>query len=239
MTSVTAETPLGVPGYTFADLHRPDRLASLYERFCEEVQATDSALWQRWDAYRGDPGAARPSLVVSNLLVEMAPHVSRFVTRLFQVGAKVDAVAQATRDQDNLFRFKIDFVRRRVLPLLKADARHAPSAADDRAVAALVGQASATGSALASLAFERAIALAACGLLDREKLEKDAVQSDLDLLKRWCASRVHDAAYRGWVSFRFPETLDYWHLVEVVRPRADGSSDAAIPEWMKIGRAHV
>ena len=61
--------------------------------------------------------APRPPIVLSNLLVAMAPHVSRFVTRLFQVQPRADAVARLTRDQDDLFRFKVDFVRRRALPL--------------------------------------------------------------------------------------------------------------------------
>ena len=38
------------------------------------------------------------------------------------------------------------------------------------------------------------------------------------LLRDRCAARLHDRAYRGWVIFRFPETLDYWKLVEVQRP---------------------
>ena len=233
MTSVNPETPLGVPGYTFADLHQPERLASLYERFCEDVQAADRALWLKWDAYRREPDAPRPPLVVSNLLIDMAPHVSRFVTRLFQVGPRVDAAARATRDQDDLFRFKIDVVRRRALPLVKGQAHLGPSAADDRAVAVLAGLPSASGGALASLEFEQAIAHAACALLDREKTEKDAVQGDLDAIKRWCACRLHDAAYRGWVSFRFPETLDYWNLVEVRRPLVNGSTSGdVIPELM-------
>ena len=75
----------GVPGYTFADLHDPERLASLYERFCEGVQAADPAFWSEWDAYRREPDAPRSALALSNLLIGMAPHVSRFVTRLFQV----------------------------------------------------------------------------------------------------------------------------------------------------------
>jgi len=43
-------TALGLPGYTFADLHRPDRLASLYDLFCEEVRATAPAFWLEWEA---------------------------------------------------------------------------------------------------------------------------------------------------------------------------------------------
>src|SRR5260221_13929374 len=112
-------TTLGVSGYTFADLHDPERLASLYERFCEEIEAADPALWHEWAAYRRQPDAPRPPVALSNLLVAMAPHVSHFVRRLFGVDTCADAIAHATRDQDALFRFKIDFVRRRALPLVK------------------------------------------------------------------------------------------------------------------------
>ena len=117
MTVATAH--LGVPGYTFADLHEPERLASLYERFCEDASAADPTLWREWDAYRRAPDAPRPPVALSNLLIAMAPHVSRFLKRLFDVDPAASAIADATRAQDDLFRFKIDFVRRRALPLLK------------------------------------------------------------------------------------------------------------------------
>ena len=61
----------------------------------------------------------------SRLLVSMAPHVSRFVARLFQIGAEAAAIRRTTSAQDDLFRFKIEFVRRRVWPLAKeAEFRH-------------------------------------------------------------------------------------------------------------------
>ena len=70
-------TALGIPGYTFADLHHPDRLAPLSDRFCEEVRAADPAFWLEWDGYRRAPDTTRPPLVLSNLLIGMASHVSR------------------------------------------------------------------------------------------------------------------------------------------------------------------
>src|SRR5712675_1489690 len=123
-------TALGVPGYTFAELHEPERLASLYDRFCEETSSADPAFWAEWDAYRRAPDAPRPPIALSNLLIAMAPHVSRFLKRLFDVDAPASAVAESTRAQDDLFRFKVDFVRRRALPLLKGGA-HVASTADD------------------------------------------------------------------------------------------------------------
>jgi len=84
-------TTLGVPGYRFSDMHDPDRLASLYERFCEDVEAADPELWHRWTAYRSAPEAPHPPIALSSLLVAMAAHVSRFVARLFQIQSSVGA----------------------------------------------------------------------------------------------------------------------------------------------------
>jgi NAD(P)H-flavin reductase/NADPH-dependent glutamate synthase beta subunit-like oxidoreductase len=233
----TPATPLGVSGFTFADLHHPERLAALYERFCEEAAAAEPALWREWDAYRRAPDAPRPPVALSNLIVAMAPLVSRFLARLFDVGPQAGAVAAATRAQDDLFRFKVDFVRRRVLPMLKSRSDVEPGFSrtavdDDATVTRLVtperamraetvtgGRAKAEGDIEADL--ELVIARAGCALLDREKTEKDAVAADIEALKRWCAARLHDRAYASWVIFRFPENLDYWNLVPVQRPAED------------------
>ena len=218
--SAAAPAPvLGVPGYTFADLHDPERLASLYERFGEEVEAGDPELWHQWEAYRSAPEAPRPPIALSALLVAMAPHVSRFVTRLFDIQSSVDALIATTREQDDLFRFKVDFVRRRVLPLVKRDASVMSTPEDEAVVATLIaGQAPPGGPGGQDL--ELAVARAGCALLDVERAGGD-VASQIDCLKCWCGVRLHDRAYRGWVIFRFPETLDYWRLVEVRQLRAD------------------
>jgi NADPH-dependent glutamate synthase beta subunit-like oxidoreductase/NAD(P)H-flavin reductase len=219
MDVLTPDAPLGVPGYTFADLHEPDRLASLYERFCEQISGDHPSLWSEWDDYRQSPDAPRPPVALSNLLTAMAPHVSRFVARLFRVEGDASALSAATRAQDDLFRFKIDFVRRRSLPLIKGNATVAADLADDEVVERLIAEQLGQTSADADPgAVELALARAGCALLDREKSDKLAVTPAIDSVKRWCAARLHDRRYRGWVVFRFPETLDYWHLVDVVRP---------------------
>jgi NADPH-dependent glutamate synthase beta subunit-like oxidoreductase/NAD(P)H-flavin reductase len=223
---VSHATPLGIPGFTFSDLHEPEQLSSLYERFCEGVQAADPRFWSEWDSYRSAPDAPRPALEVSRLLVTMAPHVSAFVRRLFDIGPHADAIDEATRAQDVLFRFKVDFVRRRALPLLKGG-QHAASAEDDARVTGLVAGASAQD-------LELAVARAGCTLLDREKAgeSSDGLRADVESLKRWCAARLHDPAYREWVVFRFPETLDYWNLVLVQRPGTATGGTAPLPELM-------
>src|SRR6186713_2981323 len=130
---MSSNTPLGIGGFTFADLHQPARLRELYNRFVEQVKAAEPELWSQWAQYREVPESLT-AIARGNIVVAMAPHVSRFVAELFSVGPDVEALKAATRAYDALFRFKIDFVRRRALPLLKAGA-HVEATADDHALA--------------------------------------------------------------------------------------------------------
>jgi NAD(P)H-flavin reductase/NADPH-dependent glutamate synthase beta subunit-like oxidoreductase len=219
--TTAAVTALGIPGFTFADLHQPARLRDLYGQFVAEVKATEPELLAQWDQYREVPESLG-AVARGNIVVAMAPHVSRFISRLFSVGAEAESLAVATRAYDILFRFKIDFVRRRALPLLKGGA-HVTATAEDHALVAssFSGSSSDTDN-------EMAVAHLGCSLLDREEAlkangsdaDKAAVAADIESLKRWCAAHVHSPAYRGWVVFRFPENLDYDHLVQIQRPEA-------------------
>ncbi len=225
---------LGVPGFTFADLHQPVRLRDLYERFVDEVRGSEPELWAQWDQYCSVPEALG-AVARGNLVVDMAPHVSRFVSRLFSVGAEAAALAAATRAYDVLFRFKIDFVRRRALPLLKhpgAGAAHVHATAEDHEYVESVFRRTVGDSNPIGSDGEMALAQAGCALLDREEAlrangtdaEKAGVDAEIESLKTWCAAHVHDPRYRGWVVFRFPENLDYAHLVQIRRP------DPELPE---------
>jgi NADPH-dependent glutamate synthase beta subunit-like oxidoreductase len=220
----SAHDPLGIAGFTFADLHQPARLKALYEAFSDEFRRTEPELWTEWEAYRQNP-TALSAVARSNLIVAVAPHVSRFLMRLFGVSEEAEAMRKATEAYDELFRFKIDFVRRRALPLLKGGV-HVEATADDHArVEAVVAGAPDV---------ELALAHYGCSLLDREEAarsggsaeEKAAVAAEIELLKRWCAAHVHDPRFRHWVVFRFPEPLDPMNLVRVVR------NNAALPEAM-------
>jgi NADPH-dependent glutamate synthase beta subunit-like oxidoreductase/NAD(P)H-flavin reductase len=227
MTVPSAHDALGIAGFTFADLHQPARLHALYELFCDDVRRTDADLWAQWDAHRLNPTALAP-VPRSNLLVAMAPLVSRFLSRLFSVGPAADSMAAQTRAYDDLFRFKIDFVRRRALPLLKGGTPVAATAEDHAYVEQLMNGSFDDG------ARELALARAGCALLDREEAarvsgsedDRQAIGAEIDRVKRWCAAHVQDPGYRDWVVFRFPQTLDAMHLVHVVRP------SAALPELM-------
>ncbi len=218
---------LGIAGFSYPDLYQPDRLRDLHAAFLDDVRVVDPDLHRRWDEYLRDPDRERPAVERSLVLVQVAPFVSRFLARLFGIEDAIGALARATAAQDDLFRFKAEFVRRRVLPLLKSGEAPARSADDDAVVQALVD-------GLFPSDGELAIARAGCLLLDREAAAKDAddqeraqVASRIDALRRWCAARVHDAVYRSWIVFRLPEAVDSFRLVPVTHP------DDAWPEAMQ------
>jgi NADPH-dependent glutamate synthase beta subunit-like oxidoreductase/NAD(P)H-flavin reductase len=225
-TTDTPQMPLGIAGFTYADLHEPERLTSLYDRFCEEIRTGDPIFWAEWDDYRSNPDAPRSPVALSSLLTRMAPYVSRFITRLFDVDETDAAIRTVTRGQDDLFRFKVDFVRRRALPLVKGGAHVDVSADDEAIVRRLVGGPDSADLRGAGRDVELALARAGCALLDREKADREGAARDVDALKRWCAARIHDSAYHGWVVFRFPENVEPWHLVQVERPSSE------LPEQM-------
>src|SRR5688500_15146148 len=93
---VSPLAPLGLDGFTFADLHRPARLRELYLSFVEQVKRTEPELWTEWERYCEVPESLG-NIARSNLIVAMAPHVSRFVSALFGVGADAEALAAQTR----------------------------------------------------------------------------------------------------------------------------------------------
>src|SRR6187455_2783321 len=123
MTNDQPALSLGIDGFTYADLHNPVRLRDLHSVFCDRVEAADPALWTSWDAYQRDPDAPRPAVERSDLIVRMAPHLSRFLAELFGVDDAAAGIARSTQELDALFRFKADFVRKRALPLVKGGVR--------------------------------------------------------------------------------------------------------------------
>ena len=209
------ELRLGIPGFTYPDLFEPNRLKDLHDVFLAQLVQANPELSEAWENYRQHPGNPKTPVETSALLVGVAAHVSQFVIRLFGIESEAAALAAATADQTPVFRFKIDFVRRRVLPALKTIA--APSDAESRA-ALEARVATLRDPPITDL--ELATALAAAKLMDAEKQGRASVAPAIDDLMQWCALHLHDPAYRHWVSFRFPEAMDHFNLVEVQRPNA-------------------
>ncbi|MDD5544160.1 MAG: FAD-dependent oxidoreductase [Acidobacteriia bacterium] len=112
---------LGVSGFRYSDLYKPERLAALDQRFCAELQVKDSALAKELQVYRESKGQGMPALAESTLLIRLAPHVSEFLARLFHIEpAREQLLARGKREQA-IFEMKF-FVQRRALRKYKEDA---------------------------------------------------------------------------------------------------------------------
>src|SRR5215213_1870388 len=104
---------LGIEGYTYGDLHRPGRLRALAEAFYAEVEREDAALHASLAGYVSSRGEnLKGTRAESELLIAAAPHLSRFVARLFRVEPERERLAESIRAQDPVFQFK-QFVQRR------------------------------------------------------------------------------------------------------------------------------
>src|SRR5262245_63353014 len=112
---LSPELHLGIDGFEYSDLYKPERLKELLDIFDCDLAAANPELFAAWDDYRNHLEKPRKATEISALLVAMAGHVSRFLTKMFRIAPEVDALAATTADQDPVFRFKVDFVRRRVL----------------------------------------------------------------------------------------------------------------------------
>src|SRR5688572_13212030 len=116
-----ADFELGVEGFTYGDLHRPERLRALAEEFYAEVGRADAALHASLSEYVASRGEnLKGTKAESELLISAAPHLSRFVARLFRVERERERLAESIRAQDPVFQFK-QFVQRRATKSFPAE----------------------------------------------------------------------------------------------------------------------
>ncbi|HEU4596896.1 MAG TPA: FAD-dependent oxidoreductase, partial [Pyrinomonadaceae bacterium] len=112
---------LGIEGFTYGDLYRPERLRALAARFYEELRAADAVLSAALEEYTKARGEnLRGTKAESELLIAAAPHLSRFVARLFGVEAEREALGLEIRSQDPVFEFE-HFVQRRAVKSFPAE----------------------------------------------------------------------------------------------------------------------
>jgi hypothetical protein len=104
-TGPRAELRVGIPGFAYPDLYKPERLKELLDEFDCAVAAANSELFAAWDNYRNHPEKPRTAPEISALLVAMAGHVSAFLTKLFGIEKEAESLATRPADQDPIFRF--------------------------------------------------------------------------------------------------------------------------------------
>jgi NADPH-dependent glutamate synthase beta subunit-like oxidoreductase/NAD(P)H-flavin reductase len=120
-TTAPTDFQLGVEGFAYGDLYRPARLRDLAEAFYAEVERADPSLHAALLDYLASRGESlRGTKAESELLIAAAPHLSRFVARLFRVEREREELAASINAQDPVFQFK-HFVQRRATKSFPAE----------------------------------------------------------------------------------------------------------------------
>src|SRR5687768_4231169 len=104
---------IGIPGFEYADLYDPSRLAELNDIFLSRLRSSDPALWERFDRYATTLGEGMKPEEISETIVLVAPHVSTFIADLFGVHERHAVMKQAVERESVIFTFKREFVARR------------------------------------------------------------------------------------------------------------------------------
>ncbi|HEV7904222.1 MAG TPA: FAD-dependent oxidoreductase [Pyrinomonadaceae bacterium] len=110
-----ADFPLGLGDFHYRDLYQPERLGQLTATFYAELHRADATLHADLLAYTRARGAnLKGTRAESELLIACAPHLSRFIARLFETEAERAAHMERITAQDAIFKFK-NFITRRAL----------------------------------------------------------------------------------------------------------------------------
>jgi NADPH-dependent glutamate synthase beta subunit-like oxidoreductase/NAD(P)H-flavin reductase len=189
----------------FQDLYRRHGLEKLDSHFLAALKAADAALCERLTAARADPDVLAYK-EEADLLMAVAPHLDRFVARLFDIEEAWQELFESHHRLAPLFRVKRKFVQRRAMLKIKAEeAAQLDGDALHDAVAARLG------GAFEELAFAEAV-LAWIA-------DEPAHADDLALAERFAAWAAHTAEgrwrHRDGVLFKPPQRVDPMHLVPV------------------------
>ncbi len=102
---------LGVPGFSYADLHDPGRLADLAREFDRQLEAQDARLFSEFTQYRESKGQGMSPVVISDVLVRTAPYVGAFISRLFNIeDVRKRQIATIRQEIETVFRYRQEIV---------------------------------------------------------------------------------------------------------------------------------
>ena len=185
-------------GLSFAELYSREGLLRLDAAYLEFLRGADADLGARLAAGRADPDALAAK-EESALILELAPHLDRFIAQLFNNADAVQALSQRHNEQASLFSVKRQFVQRRAANRIPPDeAQQVDGAATERELRRLFG------GRFDELTFAQYVT---------HWLEDEAGhQRELDLAMRYAAWALHTEAGREFtqsgVLFRAPAKTD-------------------------------
>src|SRR5262249_36266293 len=110
LASVPHRLSLGIPGFEFRDLYEADGLRRLSERFEAQLAADAPSVAESLSALRARGGKGSSTAETSDLLIQVAQHLSRFLVRLFQIAPAGERLERALTAELPLFEFRRDFI---------------------------------------------------------------------------------------------------------------------------------
>ncbi|HEX7881019.1 MAG TPA: FAD-dependent oxidoreductase, partial [Candidatus Eisenbacteria bacterium] len=216
---------LGVPGFEFHDLFRPYRLVDLDRAFLNHVREHDAPLVEQLIAARADGGASLDEPATVEMLMHLAPHVGRFIARLFDIeDAAANQDDKAIEDAP-IYDCRRLFLERRVfksipdeVTLLATNLAAAEAAYRD-VIDRRLPPAAGTDDPELELGRIAVLLMQVETTARTESPEVLAgVQADLDTVGAWATLLAYHPEFRGtsgrWTIFFRPHKLDFEELVE-------------------------
>jgi len=216
----SSELRLGLDGYTFLDLHRPQRLAELHAHFLTDLRGADSELHARWIAHV-DHKERLSGPAQSEIMVRVSRHVSAFIAKLFRLDDYAGKRRQTLLDRQVVYKVRNGFVKKQMRRAALAEGQNVETvqAQATALLARLPGTPGVDTDAeevfagkvwpLLSLAADAPVAGTTAG-------------AALELLALHLKLLKEAGACAGWRMFREMKDLDWEHgLVHHIRPHAD------------------
>ncbi len=199
-------------GLTFDDLYADDGLTRIDSLFLDALGAADPDLAGRLAAARAAPDDLDRK-GQADLMLDLSPHLERFLAELFGVGAEVDALVADQRRLDAVYECKRKFVQRRA-----AKAVPEQEAADIDAAALEASLTERFGGAFDQVTFADRVT----AWLEDEGANAEA----LDEAARYAAwallTAEGHARHRDDVLFRRPGKIEPFDLVATETEQVDG-----------------
>ena len=107
-------------GLSFSELYCREGLLRVDAAFLEFLCSADLVLHKRLAADRAHPEALAAK-AESALILEVAPHLDRFISQLFNIADEVQALGHRHDEQASLFSIKRQFVQRRAASRIKPE----------------------------------------------------------------------------------------------------------------------
>lgn len=111
----TNDYPLGITGFYYSDLYKPERLKDLAFQFYSYLDSSEPELGKEFASYRKTQGKDMAKPVESLLLIRVARYQSKFIAKLFGIEEEQAKSIEEHCKHNPIIKFKKEFIIRRVL----------------------------------------------------------------------------------------------------------------------------